>query len=340
MPKICVIPGDGVGPEVTDSALTVLEALDIPITIEKAQVGLESYDRSGSYLTDSALDTASEADAILFGALTTPRDPNYVSPLLMMRWNLDLFANVRPARCLNPAFCLSPLNVIIIRENTEGMYGAVERELDDGKIVTERVVSESGCKRIVEFAFQYAVMRGKKKVSCVHKANVLRSSDEMFRKLFYGSAVNYAFYEKIKSDDYLVDATAMYLAKEPERFEMIVTLNLYGDILSDEAAGLTGGMGFAPSANIGEEHALFEPIHGSAPDIANKDTANPTGSILSAAMMLDHLNMSEKAQLLRDAVVEVFSDRNKWTKDIGGDCGTEEFTWHLTNEIEKMAAVR
>jgi methanogen homoisocitrate dehydrogenase len=340
MHKICVIPGDGVGPEIMDSTLAILECLDVPVTIEKTQVGVDSFDKHGSYLTDDALDMASEADAILFGALTTPKDKNYVSPLLLMRWNLELYANVRPTKCLNPEFCLTNLDTTIIRENTEGLYGAVEREVDDGKIVTERVISETGCKRIIEFAFQHAISRGHKKVSCVHKANVLRSSDAMFKQLFYGSAVNYAFYNKIKSDDYYVDAAAMFLAKEPERFDLIVTLNLYGDILSDEAAGLTGGLGFAPSANIGEKHALFEPVHGSATEIANKDIANPTGSILSAAMMLEYLKMKEKAELIRDALYSVYADLNKWTKDVGGSCGTEEFTWHLRNEIENLAAAR
>jgi methanogen homoisocitrate dehydrogenase len=340
MHKICVIPGDGVGPEVIDSSLAILECLDVPLSIEKTQMGMASFEKHGSYLTDDTLNMASEADAILFGALTTPRAQNYVSPLLLMRWNLELFANVRPVKCLNPELCLVPLDVVIIRENTEDVYGAVERDLDNGTIVTERIISEAGCKRIIEFAFKYAIALNRKNVSCIHKANVLRTSDEMFRKLFYGSAVNYAFYNKIRSDDYLVDAAAMLLAKEPQRFDLIVTLNLYGDILSDEAAGLTGGLGFAPSANIGNDHALFEPIHGSAPDIANKDIANPTGSILSTAMMLDYLEMPEKAKLIRDSVIAVYADKNKWTKDIGGHCGTEEFTWHLRNEIEKQAATR
>ncbi|MCK4266735.1 MAG: isocitrate/isopropylmalate dehydrogenase family protein, partial [Thermoplasmata archaeon] len=223
----------------------------------------------------------------------------------------------------------------IVRENTEGMYGAVERELDDGSIVTERRISESACKRIIEYAFGLAIKQERKKVSCVHKANVLRASDYMFKRLFYGSAVNYAFYNKIRSDDILVDAAAMYMCKEPERFDVIVTLNLYGDILSDEAAGLTGGLGFAPSANIGTDHALFEPVHGSAPEIAGKDAANPTGMMLSAAMMLEYLEMPEKAKTIRESVHAVFQDKEKWTRDIGGECGTEEFTRHLVKEMEE-----
>lgn len=339
MKKICVIPGDGIGPEVIDSTLNVLECLDLPLSFESTLVGIKSFEKYGAYLTDESLTLASEADAILFGALTTPKSHNYVSPLLLLRWNLDLFANIRPIKCQNPEFCLSPLDLIIIRENSEGLYGAIEREVDDGTIVTERVVSESGCLRIIEFTFNYVISKGRKKVTCVHKANVLRASDAMFKKIFYGSAVNYAFYNKIKSDDYLVDATAMYLCREPERFDTIVTLNMYGDILSDEAAGLIGGLGFAPSANIGKEHALFEPVHGSAPDISNKNMANPTGSILSAAMMLEYLDMGDKADLIWCSVKQVYGDKNKWTKDIGGHCGTEEFTWHLINEINQEAGI-
>jgi len=340
MHKVCVIPGDGVGPEVMDSVLHVLNPLDVPISFETTEVGLSSFEKNGSYLTEDSLTLAEESDAILFGALTTPRRRDYVSPLLLLRWKLELYANVRPVDCINPEFCLSPLDSVIIRENTEGLYGAVEKERDDGSVVTERIISQNACNRIIEFAFEYAIKRERKKVTCIHKANVLRTSDEMFKKLFYGSAVNYAFYNKIKSDDCLVDAAAMYLCKEPERFDVIVTLNLYGDILSDEAAGLTGGLGFAPAANLGNEHGLFEPVHGSAPEIANKDIANPTAAILSAALMLEYLGMPEKAALINDSVSAVYADKNKWTKDIGGHCGTEEFTWHLINEMKEKEAVR
>ena len=338
MAKVCVIPGDGVGPEVMSSTLEVLETLDTGLSFESTVVGKESYEMHGDSLTEDSLSLATESDAILFGALDTPHRRDYVSPLLLLRWDLELFANIRPAKCLNPEFCLVPLDLVIVRENTECMYGAVERELDDGTVVTERKISESACRRIIEYAFQLAIKQERKKVSCVHKANVLRTSDEMFKRLFYGSAVNYAFYNKIRSDDILVDAAAMYMCKEPGRFDVIVTLNLYGDILSDEAAGLTGGLGFAPSANIGTDHALFEPVHGSAPGIAGKDAANPTGMMLSAAMMLEHLNMPEKAELIRGSIREVYADPKKWTRDIGGDCGTVEFTRCLVKAMEERKA--
>lgn len=339
MPKICVIPGDGVGPEVIASAREVLDHLDVPLEYEEAIVGTQSYDINGVYITKETLSLASESDAIMFGALTTPRRRDYVSPLLLLRWNLELYANVRPALCLNREFCLVPLDVIIVRENTEGLYGASERELEGNIVVTERIVSEAACQRIIDFAFDYATKKNRHKVSCVHKANVLRTSDEMFKKLFYGTAVNYAFYNKIRSDDVLVDAAAMYLCKEPERFDVIVTLNLYGDILSDEAGGLIGGLGFCPSANIGKNNALFEPVHGSAPDIAGKDLANPTGMILSAAMMLDYLDMPQKAELIRESIKQCFTNKENWTADVGGKCGTKEFTKRLISIINENAGI-
>ena len=340
MHRICVIPGDGVGPEVTASARSVLDNLDVPLEYEDAQVGISSYEEHGVYITKETLSLATESDAIFFGALTTPKRRDYVSPLLLLRWNLELYANVRPAQCLNPAFCLVPLDVVIVRENTEGLYGAAERELENNVVITERTISESACQRIIDFAFDYAKRNNRGKVTCVHKANVLRTSDEMFKKLFYGTAVNYAFYNKIRSDDVLVDAAAMYLCKEPGRFDVIVTLNLYGDILSDEAGGLIGGLGFCPSANIGKAHALFEPVHGSAPEIAGKDIANPTGSVLSAAMMLDYLGMPEKASLVRESVKECYANPENWTVDVGGKCGTTEFTNRLLKIIDAKAETR
>ena len=338
MPKVCVIPGDGVGPEVIGSALEVLENLDVQIDLETAIVGMECYEKNGVYITKETLQMATDSDAILFGALTTPRRRDYVSPLLLMRWNLDLYANVRPVSCLNPDFCLAPLDIVVVRENTEGMYGAEEEEFDNNVVITKRTVSESACQRIIDFAFSYAAQNNRKKVSCVHKASVLRASDEMFKKLFYGTAVNFAFYNKIKSDDVLVDAAAMYLAKEPERFDVIVTLNLYGDILSDAAAGLIGGMGFAPSANIGKEHALFEPVHGSANELAGKDVANPTSMILSTAMMLDHLDMPRSAHIIRESLRQIYQDKDNWTQDIGGKCGTKEFTARLIKTLNEKSA--
>ncbi|MCI0478955.1 isocitrate/isopropylmalate family dehydrogenase, partial [Candidatus Uhrbacteria bacterium] len=263
---------------------------------------------------------------------TTPKDKNYVSPLLLLGWELDLYANVRPARCLHPSLCIRPLDVVIVRENTEGLYAGMERVVGD-KVVTERHVSEKACRRIIDYAFRYAVAHGRRKVSCAHKASVLRESDGMFRGLFYGAAVNYAFYNKIKSDDFQVDAAAMHMVKCPEAFDVIVTLNLYGDILSGEAAGIVGGLGLAPSGNIGERHAVFEPVHGSAPEIAGKGVANPTAMILSAAMMLEYLGEADKASRTDAAVRRVLADGVR-TPDLGGTAKTMEFAEAVAKAVE------
>jgi isopropylmalate/isohomocitrate dehydrogenase-like protein len=339
MRKICVIPGDGIGPEMVAATKMILESMDVPLEYEETQVGIPSFEKNGVYITKESLSLATECDAILFGALTTPKRRDYVSPLLMLRWNLELYANVRPVSCFNSEFCLVPLDIVIVRENSEGLYNATERELENNVVITERTISEAACQRIIEYAFDYAKKHNRGKVTCVHKANVLRTSDEMFKKLFYGTAVNYAFYNKIRSDDVLVDAAAMYLCREPARFDVIVTLNLYGDILSNEAGGLTGGLGFCPSADIGKHNALFKPMHDSAPDIAGKGIVNPTGCILSAAMMLDYLGMPEKAKLIKDSVRECYADSENWTVDVGGKCGTGEFTGRLIKKISEKREI-
>lgn len=335
MPRICVIPGDGIGPEVMTATLEALSALDLKYDFEMTNVGIEHHRETGMYISSETFEMAESSDAILFGTLTTPNDRNYVSPLLLLRWNLELFANVRPVRCINPDFCIAPgFDMVVIRENTEGLYGGIEREMDD-RIITERTITRAACKRIVDFSFKYALANKRKKVSCVHKANVLRTSDEMFRTTFYGAAVNYAFYNKIRSDDCLVDTAAMNIIRHPENFDVIVTLNLYGDILSDEAAGMVGGLGFAPSGNMGSKHAMFEPVHGSAPDIAGRGIANPTACLLSAAMMMRHLGDVEKAKKLDSALTSMFADRANWTKDVGGECTTREFTARLIKKLDE-----
>jgi isopropylmalate/isohomocitrate dehydrogenase-like protein len=323
--RVAVLPGDGIGPEVMEATLAVLGELDTMLSFENADVGLSAKARHGEYLPQETLDLVTSSDATLLGAITTPKDTRgYVSPLLLMRWELELYANIRPARCLLESACVKPLDVVIVRENTEGMYGGIER-IEGERVILERVVSERGCKRIVEYAFKYAVAKKRSKVTCVHKANVMKVSDGMFRNIFYGSAVNYAFYNKIRSDDMHVDAAAMWLAKDPARFDTIVTLNLYGDILSDEVAGLAGGLGFAPSGNIGERHAIFEPVHGSAPDIAGRGIANPAAMMLSAAMMLDHLGKGVEAVALERAVVRAL-EGGVLTPDAGGTATTKGFS--------------
>ena len=332
--RVAVLPGDGIGPEVMGACMRVLGELDTGLNFESGEVGLECYKKHGEYMPQETLDLVRGADAILFGAITTPKDTTkYVSPLLLMRWTLDLYANVRPAKCLRPSICVKPVDVVVVRENTEGMYTRLER-VEDDRVVLERVVSEKACKRIIEYAFNYAAANGRKKVTCVHKANVLKASDGLFRNIFYGIAVNYAFYNHIRSDDMHVDACAMHMVKNPEKLDVIVTLNLYGDILSDEAAGMIGGLGFAPSMNLGEKHALFEPVHGSAPDLAGQGIANPAGMILSAALMLGHLGMREKQKTVEEAVVKAL-EKGALTPDAGGTTKTMEFAEAVVKALDE-----
>jgi isopropylmalate/isohomocitrate dehydrogenase-like protein len=329
MRKIAVIPGDGIGPEVIGSALEVLQALDVPLEITEAGMGLECHEHTGSYLPQETLDILEGSDAALFGAITSPvtYDPSYRSPLLHLRKTFDLYANIRPVRRWHPSIGLVDLDVIIVRENTEGMYTGVEREDAEG-VVTERRITRRACQRIVDKGIEVCRAEGRKSITCVHKSNVLRRSDGLFREIFR-DRVNGS---GLEGRELLVDAAAAAMVLQPRKMECLVTLNLYGDILSDEAAALTGGLGFAPSVNMGERFALFEPTHGSAPDIAGMDRANPVAAILTAAMMLRYLDMGMLATRIESSVTEAL-DRGIRTADVGGSMGTREFTRKFLEDL-------
>ncbi len=325
MRKVTVIPGDGIGPEVTRAALEVLRAVDAPLEITEAGMGLACYKETGSYLPQATLDRLEESDAALFGAITSPvtYDASYRSPLLHLRKAFDLYANIRPVRRWHPSIGLVDLDVIIVRENTEGMYTGVEREDGEG-VVTERRITRRACQRIVDKAIEVCRAEGRRSVTCVHKSNVLRRSDGMFREIFRERMKD----SGLEARDLLVDAAAAAMVLQPNKLECLVTLNLYGDILSDEAAALTGGLGFAPSVNLGDRFALFEPTHGSAPDIAGQDRANPVAAILSAAMMLRYLDLAPMAERIERSVTATLG-RGIRTADAGGKMGTREFTTRL-----------
>jgi homoisocitrate dehydrogenase len=321
---LCLIEGDGVGKEVIPAAAQVLDSLGLDIAYTHAEAGWECFQKQGSALPESTIAAISAADGMLFGATSSPstKVPGYASPVLAMRKKFDLYANLRPTVSMPGS--ISGIDLLIVRENTEGLYSGRERREDDGNTaITERVITTRASERIARYAFEAAQKRPRKHVTIVHKANVLKETDGLFRDCCLRIA---AGFPDVSYDELLVDACAMWIVKDPTRFDVIVTTNLFGDILSDEAAGLIGGLGIAPSANIGTTRtAYFEPVHGSAPDIAGKGIANPIGAILSAAMFLDHVGQPEPARRIEHAVRQTLAD-GICSRDLGGEADTRSMT--------------
>jgi 3-isopropylmalate dehydrogenase len=326
MYKIAVIPGDGIGKEVMEACLNVLNALDLDLNYEFAEAGDECLKKYGDALPDETINIVKNSDACLFGAV----GESAANVIVKLRQIMNLYANLRPVKSYPGTNALfDNLDFMIVRENTEGMYVGEEEYTDDGAIA-KRIITRKASERICDFAFDYAKKNAKKKVTAVHKANVLKKTDGLFKKVFYEVSDRY---NDIKSEDYYVDATAMYLLTRPQSFDVIVTTNLFGDILSDEGAGLVGGLGLIPSGNISENNALFEPVHGSAPDIAGKGLANPTAMLLSAVMMLNYLNEQENAKLLNNAILDVLKEGKYLTADMGGNSSTMEMASQIKNKL-------
>lgn len=321
--KICVIEGDGIGHEVIPAGLKVLEALGLDAEYTYAEAGYACYQKCGTSIPDETLDKARSSDATLFGAVTSPPNiPGYKSAIITLRRALDTFANLRPSYPY-PATIPRPIakivDLIIVRENSEDLY--VGKETSDGDTaVAERVITRSGCERIIKYGFDYAKQNSRKKVTLIHKANILRISDGMFLKIFEEMAKNYP---EIKAEEQLVDSAAMRLITNPEKFDVLVTSNMFGDILSDEVAGLNGGLGLAASANIGLTNAMFEPVHGSAPDIAGKNISNPLATFYSLCLMLDWLKEQELSKKLLSAITKCI-ESSYFTPDLGGDLSTDQ----------------
>ena len=323
--KIAVVPGDGIGKEVMKVTLEVLDALDIDFEYVYGDAGDECLEKNGTALPGETLDMIRDADACLFGAA----GETAADVIVKIRQEMKMFANLRPVKSYpNTNSLFKNIDFMIVRENTEGMYIADEEKYTDNGAVARRIITKEAEKRIIDYAFNYAKENGKSKVTAVHKANVLKKTDGLFKEIFYEVAESYP---DIATEDFYVDATAMYLITQPESFEVIVTTNLFGDILSDEGAGLVGGLGLIPSANIGRDGALFEPVHGSAPDIAGKGIANPIAMMLSAVMMLRYLSENEAADRLDAAILKVLSDAEVLTGDLGGSATTQE----LADEVKK-----
>lgn len=328
MYEIAVIPGDGIGKEVMEATINVLESLDVDFNFTYGEAGDECLEKNGVALPDETIQLAKNADACLFGAA----GETAADVIVRLRQELNLFANLRPVKSYpNTNALFENLDFMIVRENTEGMYIAKEEEYTAEGAIARRIITRKASERIIEYAFQYAKDNNKSKVTGVHKANVLKISDGLFRDIFNEIADKYK--DEIDSEDFYVDATAMYLITRPESFEVIVTTNLFGDILSDEGAGLVGGLGMIPSGNIGENGALFEPVHGSAPDIAGQGIANPLAMMLSAVMMLNYLGESEAEDKLNNAILELLNEGKCLTPDLGGSSSTMEVSEAIKSKL-------
>jgi isocitrate dehydrogenase (NAD+) len=332
-----LIPGDGIGPEVSAATLEVLDAIGAPFQWETHVAGVAGVQASGDPLPPATLDSIRRTRLALKGPLATPVGGGFRSSNVRLREEFQLYANLRPARTLIPGQRYEKIDLILVRENLEGLYVGFEHYIpigDDPHAVAlaSGVNTRAGGRRICEFAFDYAAKHGRKKVTLVHKANVLKALTGLF--LETGKEVAKKYEGRIACDERIIDACAMQLVMNPWQFDVIVTTNLFGDILSDLNAGLVGGLGMAPAGNIGVDAAIFEAVHGSAPDIAGKGIANPLALILSAAMMLDHVQMQDKATRVRDAVDQVLIVDNIRTGDLGGKATTKEFTAAIVKRLK------
>lgn len=329
--RICLIEGDGIGHEVIPAARRVLEATPLSFEFLEAEAGWEVFERTGYSLPDRTLEQAGQADAILFGAATSPTRavPGFRSAIRGLRKHFDLFANLRPAHHQPVPGSVEGVDLVVVRENTEGMYVGQERLYHHGKVaIADRVITYDASYRIVDYALQLARTR-RRHLTLVHKANVLPLSDGLFLQAAHDAAQHYP---DVTISESIVDACAMRLVRHPQSFDVLVMENLFGDILSDLTAGLVGGLGIAPSGNIGPQTALFEPVHGSAPDIAGQNTANPTAAILSAALMLRHLGEAHWAHQIEQAVDQVLRQGPR-TPDLGGQATTPQFAHAVAQRV-------
>jgi isocitrate dehydrogenase (NAD+) len=331
---VTLIPGDGTGPEVTDSVKEVIEALGVDIEWEVAEAGETVMEEEGTPLPDSVLDSIRRNKVGLKGPLTTPVGAGFRSVNVALRKELDLYANVRPSMSL-PGIDLpyKDIDLIIFRENTEDLYAGVEHMVGEDAAESIKIITRAGTERICRLAFEQSKEMGRKHITVAHKANIMKFTDGLFRDVFFEVAKDYENdFEEI--DDRIVDNMSMQLVMKPNEYDVVVCPNLYGDILSDICAGLTGGLGVAPGANIGDEIAVFEPVHGSTPKYAGQNRANPLATLQSARTMLEYLEMNEAAERMQKAMEAALSSPETRTKDLGGSAGTKEFTQAIIDNID------
>ncbi|MEJ7605816.1 MAG: isocitrate/isopropylmalate family dehydrogenase [Bryobacteraceae bacterium] len=323
---VTLIPGDGIGPEVADAAVRAVDATGVQIHWHRAELTSEIIQNSGQVLPSHVLDSISQTRVGLKGPVTTPVAGGFSSVNVALRKKMDLYANVRPVKTLpgvKTRYMDVLIDMVIFRENTEDVYSGLEHEVVPDVVESLKIITRKASIRIAEAAFKFAAEAGRKKVTAVHKANIMKLSDGLFLRCAREVA---ARYPQIGYKEMIVDNAAMQLVMRPETFDILLLPNLYGDIASDLAAGLVGGLGIVPGANIGDSHAVFEAVHGSAPDIAGKGLANPTALMLSAVMMLRHLGEAGAADRLQEAIENVYREGRYLTADVGGNVSTSQFT--------------
>ncbi len=324
--KITVIPGDGIGPDIVESSIQIMNKAGCDFEYEYVEAGLTALEKTGELLPQATLDAIERNGITLKGPLTTPVGEGFTSINVSLRKHFGLYANLRPVKSFKGTQArYDNIDIITVRENTEGMYSGLGQKVSDDGSEAEAMskITRAGAERIVRFAYELAEREGRKKVTAVHKANILKSTSGLFLKVAREIGEEYP---NIESAEMIVDAACMRLVMNPEDFDVIVTTNLFGDIVSDLCAGLVGGLGMAPGANIGENCAIFEAVHGSAPDIAGKNLANPSSVILASVQMLEYLGMSDKADKIVKALADVIESGDRTTRDLGGSHGTTDFT--------------
>ncbi|MCH7618658.1 MAG: isocitrate/isopropylmalate dehydrogenase family protein [Candidatus Marinimicrobia bacterium] len=329
--QVTLIEGDGIGPEVIRSAVKTVETAEVDITWNRAIAGEKAIEKFNEAIPQETIDSIKKTKVALKGPVATPIGEGFRSANVTLRQKLILYACTRPVVNLPGIETrFSNVDLVVIRENTEGLYSGLEHQILPGVVTSLKVISREACRRIAQFAFDYCIRNDRKKVVAVHKASVMKKSDGLFLEEVRKAAENFP---QIKYDEIAIDKLSMRLVTEPSEFDVLVMGNLYGDIISDLSSGLIGGLGVVPGANIGEEYAVFEPVHGTAPAIAGKGIANPLASILSAVLMLDHLGEPKAAGKIRSAVQSVLEEGSVKTEDLGGKAGTEEFTDAIIAEL-------
>ncbi len=331
--KITLIPGDGIGPEVTAATLKVIEAAGLEVEWETINAGKDAFEKHGQYLPDELMESIQRTRVAIKGPISTPIGKGFSSINVALRKALTLYANFRPIKNLPGVKTrFDDVDIIVVRENTEDLYSGLEHIVVPGVVESLKIITAEASTRIARFAFEYARKHGRKKITSVHKANIMKLSDGLFLECVRNIA---QLFPEITYEEMIVDNTCMQMVLDPQQFDVMLLENLYGDIVSDLGAGLVGGLGLVPGANLGETCAIFEPVHGSAPKIAGRNMANPTAMLLSAVLMFQHLGETEKAALIASAVEKVYANGKLRTADLGGDSSTSQFTdavvQHLVN---------